>query len=274
MINYIYDGTFEGLLTVIGEAVQHQESVNDISSGGEMQIDLFADIKEVRTDPELAAGVFKRLRKTISREMLMDIAYCFLSEEQGIEKAILDYIRLLFTAGPGVTGNFLDETVYKIERVSGKVAHEIDRLHGFIRFRKLAGGIYYAPIEPDHNVVQFLAPHFKARFADQNWLIHDLKRKTGIYYDGKQCVFLPEMEAVPELTPGNTRMNSLSGVSSTFTPDKVSNLLDKDELAFQHLWDQYFKQIAIKERRNKRLQRQRMPARYWRCLVEAVSEDN
>jgi probable DNA metabolism protein len=260
MINYIYDGTFEGLLTVIAGAIDHPGEVNDISAGEAEQLDLFTEIKSMETDPVLAAGFFKKLSGKFSRSVIMDIGYCFLSEVPGIEKAVLDYIRLLLDAGEKAAHNFSDGTVFKIERVSTKVNHEIHRLHGFVRFRKLRGGMYYAAIEPDYNIVQYLAPHFKARFADQEWLIHDVKRKTGIYYNGNRCLFLPEVEMSPLIT-SESRPFSLQQDQSRFDPE---------EAKYQKLWDQYFREIAITERRNKRLQRQRMPARYWRYLVEDV----
>lgn len=274
MTNYIYDGTFEGLLTVIAGSIQSAEEINCISSGGEHQPDLFAEIKFVPTDSILADCFFRRLSSALSKEILMDIAYCYLSEEPGMEKVIAEYIKLLFAEGRKGDGNYLNDTVFKIKRVSDKVAHEIGRLHGFIRFRKLASGIYYAPVEPDYNVVQFLAPHFTARFTDQKWMIHDLKRKTGIYYNGSRCIFLPGMEIAPEVISNLYAGLRAFESGSTSVHAAQSYVLDNDEMTFQALWDQYFKQIAIAERRNKRLQRQRMPVRYWKYLVEDVRESN
>lgn len=273
MIDYIYDGTFEGLLTVIAGSIHSTEEINCISSRGEYQPDLFAEIKFVPTDPILADSFFRRLSSAFSKEILLDIAFCYLSEEHGLGKVIAEYIRLLFAEGKDEV-NFLNDTVFKIKRIRDKVAREIHRLHGFIRFRKLAGGIYYAPVEPDYNVIQFLAPHFTARFADQKWLIHDLKRKTGIYYNGSRCIFLPGVEIAPEiLTNLCADLQAFESVT-TRAHAVLSKILENDELAFQALWDQYFKQIAIAERRNKRLQKQRMPVRYWKYLVEDVREDN
>jgi probable DNA metabolism protein len=150
--------------------------------------------------------------------------------------------------------------VFKIHRVSEQVNHEIQRLHGFVRFRRLTDGVYYAAIEPDYNVVRLLASHFTARFNDQQWLIHDLKRDTGIYYDGAICRFLPEVCINPETVTA----------SSPFTTSKATASLAPKESAYQSIWNQYFQAIAIPERTNPRAQRQRMPQRYWKHLVEQV----
>lgn len=259
MISYIYDGTFEGLLTVIAGAIDGDDGIQAITSG-ELQGDLFTEIQKVTTDPVLAGRLFDSLKQHLSRTALLNIAYCFLSEETGIEKVILDYLRLLLKHGEQFAGNYSNPSVFKIQRTCERVAHEILRMQGFIRFRKLYNGVYYAPIAPDHNIIQLLAPHFKDRFADQLWLIHDTRRNTGIYYDGSRVKFISFLEMTADLL----------SVSNSFSSTQQSNILDQDELNYQRLWDQYFQRIAITERRNKRQQRQRMPERYWQYLVERV----
>ena len=44
--------------------------------------------------------------------------------------------------------------------------------------------------------------------------------------------------------------------------------LDQEEKQFQELWKDYFKNIAIEERKNPRLQKQFMQKRYWKYLTE------
>jgi probable DNA metabolism protein len=259
MISYTYDGTFEGLLTVIAGAISGNTEVCDISAG-ELTPDLFTEINQVETDPDLADRFLKSLASRVSRSVILDIGYCFLSEVPGSEKVIFDFIRLLLRHGELVTRNFSDPTIFKIRRTCDQVAHEIQRMYEFVRFRKLNNGVYYAPITPDHNVIQLLAPHFKARFADQPWLIHDTKRNTAIHYDGTQCDFIPWLEMADAVITANT----------PFRAGEERGIYDGREMEYQKIWDQYFQNIAIPERLNKRQQRQRMPARYWKYLVENV----
>ena len=105
MISYTYDGTFEGLLTVIAGVISGNIEVCDISAE-EITPDLFTEIKQVATDPVLAEHFLQSMASRISRNVLLDIGYCFLSEIPGIEKVILDYIRLLLVNGERVTRNF------------------------------------------------------------------------------------------------------------------------------------------------------------------------
>ena len=95
--------------------------------------------------------------------------------------------------------------------------------------------------------------HFKDRFADQRWLIYDVKRQYGYYYN------LTEMEEVTFEDPRQAHL--VTGMLN-------ETLMDNNERLFQELWKTYFKSICIKERWNPRKHRQDMPVRYWKYLTE------
>ena len=40
-----------------------------------------------------------------------------------------------------------------------------------------------AIVQPDFNVLPLIEKHFRERYADQRWLIYDVRRKYGLYYD-------------------------------------------------------------------------------------------
>jgi probable DNA metabolism protein len=263
MLTYIYDGSLEGLLTVLALTLDQTEPIHAISSCHVFQPNLFTEDREVVTDQSLASGFFERLQAGLSPALVGDLLNCLLSEIPGVEMVLLDFIRLLVKDGETATRNYANQSVFTIRRVSDQVNHEVQRLQGFVRFRQLAGGLYYAAIEPDHNIVSLLAPHFTARFADQTWLIHDLKRRTGIFYESRSCRFLPEVTIDPEVT----------AASRPFTPNRVADGFAAGEFAYQSIWNQYFQAIAIPERTNLRTQKQRMPKRYWKHLVERVASE-
>ena len=95
--------------------------------------------------------------------------------------------------------------------------------------------------------------HFKDRFADQPWLIYDVKRQYGYYYD------LKEMKEVTFENPQQAHL--VTGMLN-------ESLMANDEKLFRQLWKTYFKAICIKERWNPRKHRQDMPVRYWKYLTE------
>lgn len=95
-------------------------------------------------------------------------------------------------------------TIDAITETAKKVAYEVHRFHGFLRFRRVYGDLYYAPIEPDHNIIALLIPHFTARYAGQKWFIHDRRRNLGAYYDGRECRLVSGVEINSQLaaSPG------------------------------------------------------------------------
>ena len=60
-----------------------------------------------------------------------------------------------------------DPAVHAVHRAARTVSREIHRFKGLLRFRRLQDGLYWAPFEPDYDIISTLAPHFRARLADQ-----------------------------------------------------------------------------------------------------------
>lgn len=254
---YIYDGTFEGWLTSALLARVHAQNVEEITAE-DTQPDLFSETIRVETDGCRAEKLFAYLKKRYSEDIVEDIVYGYLSGQRGIEMALFRYLLLLLSGGEKAVGNYTDESVAKVKRVRDQVAHEILRFQGFVRFRRLQNNVYYAPIKPVANIVQFLAPHFTERFADQSWVIHDTTRNVGLFYDGRVCRYLDGV---------NVSQAIIVACHGQVHEDSASYFAE-GEMDFQSLWNQYVNAAAIKERINPRLQRQRMPVRYWGYLVE------
>lgn len=61
-----------------------------------------------------------------------------------------------------------------------KVNNERLRVMQFFRFQKAADGTYFAAIAPIYNVLPLVLPYAQDRFADQQWLIYDLKESMDI----------------------------------------------------------------------------------------------
>jgi probable DNA metabolism protein len=61
-------------------------------------------------------------------------------------------------------------------------------MKAFIRFKKATDGMYFAIIDPDFNVLPLIFRFFKNRYADQRWLIYDVKRNYGLMYTLQEVV--------------------------------------------------------------------------------------
>ncbi len=243
MIQYIYDGSFDGLLTSIYESYYRKEDIDDIVAEDSMEENFLVRKVFIPTEFEKAAKVYKAIEEKISEEALRRVFYGYLSELPRHGKVILEYIRLGFKLGPQVDLNLANDIVLKTDNIYRKVSGERHRILGLIRFKQLKNGIFYSSIEPDHNIVGLVAPYFVSRMTNENWVIHDVKRGIGAFYDGIEWV-IKDIEIKDDL------------------------VLKENEEEYQGLWKTYFKSIAIETKINPKLQKRCMPMRYWKHLVE------
>ena len=252
MLSYIYDGTFEGLLSAILEALARKEMPDQILTEVRLVPNLFLETRTIKTDNVKTERLLTIIMQRLPEAALKDLIYCFLAEEKDIEIDILCYLKMAIQSKVNIEHNLANCNVFRIRKISDRVIKELQRYWGIVRFRKLDDGLYYAPIEPDYNIVSLLGPHFTKRFSDQQWLIHDVKRNLAIYYQLGKCTPV----TIPEADAGQARAVD------------QSSYLSPEEFLFQNLWRTYFKNIAITGRINPKLQKQHLSGRYWKYLVE------
>lgn len=243
MLYYIYDGSFDGLLTSIYEAYYKKEDIDDIVPRDGMEENFLVEKRFIETDKEKANKVYVAIETKISEESMRRVFHAYLSELPRHGITILKYVQLGFKIGPQVDLNLSVDIVREMDNIYHKVAKEVHRMLGLIRFKELENGILYSSMEPDHNIVGLIAPHFASRLSNENWAIHDVKRGIGALYNKKEWV-IKDIETT----------NSL--------------IVKEDEEEYQELWKTYFKHIAIESKTNPKLQKRNMPMRYWKHLVE------
>ena len=254
MIIFVFDNTFEGLLTSVFEAYSRRVFPDALFLEGE-PLPLFHDeVFTVITEEEKAKRVWRGLQKKLSSGALSCLAQCWLAEEAETPMLLFRYIRKAIDAPRSIETNFADPDVLEFSRMWKRVDWERLRMLQFIRFQKAADGTFFAAVEPEKNALPLAIDHFKDRFADQPWLIYDIKRDYGFYYD------LKEVRQVT-FEEGSREGHLVTGMLD-------ESLMDKDEKLFQQLWKTYFKAICIKERLNPRKHKQDMPVRYWKHMTE------
>lgn len=254
MIIFVFDNTFEGLLTSVFEAYSRRVFPDALFSEGE-PLPLFHDeVFTVITEEEKAKRVWRGLQKKLSSGALSCLAQCWLAEEAETPMLLFRYIRKAIDAPRSIETNFADPDVLEFSRMWKRVDWERLRMLQFIRFQKAADGTFFAAVEPEKNALPLAIDHFKDRFSDQPWLIYDIKRAYGFYYD------LKEVRQVT-FEEGSREGHLVTGMLD-------ESLMDKDEKLFQQLWKTYFKAICIKERLNPRKHKQDMPVRYWKHMTE------
>lgn len=252
MLTFIYDGTFEGLLTCIFEGYNHRRFPDDILSKWKQPRDLFAETVDVAADSVKARRVWKGIQQKLTAKNKQLIYYAFLSETNSIEIKIMRFVMRLFDENKLIETDFGDIDVLEIVQNARKVKKEAMRVMQFVRFQQTKEGMYFCGIEPMFDVLPLVLGHFRNRFADQKWLLYDLKRNYGAYYDKK---------TVEEVELTSSEINWQTGQIS-------ANVLSERDAFYQTLWKSFFEHINIEERKNLRLQRQHMPRRFWKYLTE------
>jgi probable DNA metabolism protein len=252
MLVFSYDNTFEGLLTCIFEAYSSKQFPDEIQPEGKQSENLFAETIKVESDSEKASRVWKGIQQKLSAKNKQLLYYAFLSEEVGIEMKILRFTRRLFGNETNIETDLGDSDVLDVVQNARKVKKEAHRILQFVRFQQTKDGLYFCGIEPLYDIMPLVVGHFKKRFADQQWLLYDLKRNYGAFYNKK---------TVEEVVLSSHEINRNTGQVS-------ENVLNEGDAFYQTLWKSYFENISIKERKNLRLQRQHMPRRFWKYLTE------
>lgn len=252
MTVFVYDKSFEGLLTAVFDAYVRRSFPERLLSEGE-PLPLFCDeIVTVCTDEEKAGRVWKGLEKRLSRMALSAVTAVWLSEMPQTDLLLFRYIRKVMDSPCSVELNFGDADVMEVSKIWKKVMNERLRVIQFLRFQKTADGIFFAAVKPIYNVLPLTLMHLKDRFSDQQWLLYDVKRQYGYYYDLKR---------VEEVRFAEKEAHLLTGKLD-------ETIMDDDEKQFQILWKTYFSSIVIHERINPKLHRQHMPVRFWAYMPE------
>lgn len=251
MVTYYYDKSFDGLLTAVFESFERRQVPDEIRGPGESAASLWSEPIRIVSDPAKADRVWHALIKNISdthANRLFRIHYSGIEE---IDLPLFRLIRKIFLQGSGIIENFADPDVLAIRKADRRVSREAERVAQFMRFQKTADQVYFAACGPDYDVVPMVLGHFRDRFADQHWMVYDMRRKKGYYFDGR---------AIQWVTLKSDKIDSCGDVEA--------GVLSEDEILFQRLWKQYFRSICIDQRLNLKLHRQKVPKKYWKYLTE------
>ncbi|MDR1136601.1 MAG: TIGR03915 family putative DNA repair protein [Clostridiales Family XIII bacterium] len=248
-MNYLYDNTFEGFLCCI-YAHYYDEKADGVFPVSTYQEDMLISRCIIDTDEKKAGIVYEAIENKISKYDIKRVYTVFCSSIPGKETMLLRYISLGFHEGSKVGLLYGNPVVFNVLQIEKKVVSEIHRMCGLIRFSEMtradaqnSRSILYAPMEPDHDITEFLAPHFCDRYKEDPFIIHDKRRNKALFAAAGEWY-------ITDFSAGDVLMET------------------DPETQYRKLWKEYFETVAIKERTNPKCQRRFMPARYWRNLTE------
>lgn len=247
----MFDGSFEGLLCAVYEWFERKPGQILLKTAAMFQPDAFTAHLLIHNDDKKVERVWEGLKSRLPKDWIRRLYCAYLSELETAYTSLFEFSCYLFSNNQGAEKNYGNTHVLNLSQTAKKVEREKHRMEAFIRFQHTADNIFYCGIDPDFNVLPLIMSHFKNRYADQQWIIYDIKRHYGLFYD---------MEKVEEIK-----------IDFSIQKKKLLNsnhiLSEKEEL-YAILWKDYFKSANIPARKNTRLHVQHVPKRYWRYLTE------
>lgn len=174
----IYDGTFNGFLTLVYVAFEKKWAVLDIKKQGRQVTELFAHTATVKTDIQLAKRVWNGINQK-NHTAIKRIYYAFLSEQSQIEILLYQYI--LHVMGTDDSEMDINAAIEALNIQSNKVAKEKSRMEAFVQFQ-LSQKTGAAHIKPKYNVLPLLSKHLRQTHKGKDWQVFDDKRKYGVSY--------------------------------------------------------------------------------------------
>jgi probable DNA metabolism protein len=252
MTTLFYDGSFEGLLTAVYEIYDRKLGLVKLQKGELYDSGMFEDTLKIITSDAYAARVLKGLRIKLSPNAVQRLYIAHMAEIANEENNLVGYIKYVFDSTQNIEDDYGNRFVMRISEIVRMVRREKHRMEAFVRFRKLKDETYYATVEPDFNVLPLLIRHFRNRYTDQKWIIYDLKRNYGIYYDMHDTEFIT------------------LDFATVSKPDEIISAYTEDESIYQHLWKNYFHSVNIPARKNTKLHVRHIPKRYWKHLTEKI----
>ena len=137
-----------------------------------------------------------------------------------------------------------DPLVHRLSRMAKSVRRDIHKMHAFLRFRRVDENLperFVAWFEPEHFILQNVAPFFVRRFPSMQWAI--LTPQGTLTWDGERLI--------------------------TGTARNRGDAPRED--AFEEGWRAYYESVFNPARTNPKAMRAEMAKKYWRNLPEAQS---
>ncbi|MEF3254487.1 MAG: TIGR03915 family putative DNA repair protein [Deferribacterales bacterium] len=242
MYQVIYDGSFDGFLTLYShfENGLEIETIINLNICNSYQPFIFS--KEIKTDLNISNDIIRRVLAAGDKSFLNKLFVAQLCDTDSIELKLLEYVKKFFDNKDSIH-DLSDFIVMDIERIIKKYFNERHKMLGFIRFSEVDDGTMVSFIKPKYNLIPLLGNHFMKRFPSFKWGIVDRMRNLIGYYDG-ECYNVSKIEKIDEI------------------------VYSDKEVKIRELWRAFFKSIVIDDRISYQRQKGKVPLRVREDMVE------
>lgn len=241
MSTYLYDGSFEGFLSIVYRSYYDKKPATKIIKALK-NVSLLDEVIEVVTDTVYAQQVYDGLKTKFENRHYNKIFHTFLCDSRDFEKALYDFIVIGFKDQKRLH-DINHPSIHYLEKLEHEYFRHVHKMYGFVRFEELEDGSLYAKIEGKFNILPFLGKHFAKRLYGCDFIIHDIDRALAYV---------------------KTKENGVVHQVADFELPTLS----ENEAKFQKLWKLFFEQVTIKERKNLKLQQNWVPLLYRKYMTE------
>ncbi|MDO4187375.1 MAG: TIGR03915 family putative DNA repair protein [Lachnospiraceae bacterium] len=252
---YVCSDNIEGIFTAIYDIYTHvseHKTTHDsckIITGEIGNFELFSEYIDVITDKDKALKVTRTVCERFGFEAYESFLYAASCDANNKATAIYKSIVTGFKtkAGFRLINMWTDANVSYVLELSRKAKNEFASWREFLQFHELNNGVLFSRIGPTCDIIMFLATHFENRFPNENFMIYDdIRDKYLVHEKGKKCVIV---------------------IGNGIDPAEET-AYSKNDSFYDELFNVFTHTIAIKERKNLKLQQNLMPLRIQKYKIE------
>ena len=239
----LYDGSFNGFLTAIFTAFEQKINVVDIKRKNDVQKGLFTETQTILTQVIKAKRVWNGISQR-SNNAMKNIYFAFLSETPGIEQLLYLYIQKIIAKGSPNHIDLADDMVFRINHLANMVSKKKNHMETYMKFNVSIDGAHFIIVEPEFDILPLVSKHFRSNFSDRQWIIYDIKRNYGLYYN---------FHTIQLMTLDS------KGIISNVRP--LNNLIQTNATSVIESWNTYFANNSIKSLISNKLHTYQLPKR-------------
>jgi probable DNA metabolism protein len=220
--HYYYDGSFNGFLTVLYDMEHSSLVVSELRRLEKPQDSLFSIPEFIDTRLQDAQALWEHLR-TANYGALKTLYFAFMSEEEGIEKELLEFYKTWRTKQADVVEILYNSGFKKLHSLAIEVEKEKNNIESKLMIHDALETPCIKFIRPKYNILPLVSKYLRTRYRSGKWMVFDLRRKYGLYHQKGTIAFIPFR---PELLQGEL-MRSASPQTEQY-PDQNN----RDEILY------------------------------------------
>ncbi|MDO9405281.1 MAG: UdgX family uracil-DNA binding protein [Polaromonas sp.] len=176
---------------------------------------------------------------------------------------------------PGLRHDPLDADIVAAQHMAQAVRRDMHKMKAFVRFRSVQdetfqshpedGPLHVAWFEPEHHIVEAVAPFFARRFTQMRWAI--LTPERSVEWNCVGCA------TAKPLKPARGRTKSTDAADEGLAALRFGPGARREDApppdAGEALWLTYYQHIFNPARLKLKMMQKEMPRKYWHNLPEA-----